>query len=206
MSNHHSSSKQKRILSFWFGDDPLHPLENSPIWFNKDPKIDAIVLEIFGDLLAEASTGAFDDWSKTPDGALALIVLCDQMSRHIFRDDERAFEQDSRALKTAQIAIAHGFEAYYSNVQRVFLYLPFEHSERLEMQERSLEFFQNLQNLDVSAATAEERNFIESAVSYARQHHEIIARFGRFPHRNDILGRESSRPEQDFLKRAGSSF
>lgn len=195
--------RQTKILSFWFGEDPLRPLENIAIWFNKDPDVDQLITETFGGLLDEAATGAFDDWAKTPDGALALVILCDQMSRHIYRDDEMAFSQDARALKTAQIAIAHGFESHYSVVQRVFLYLPFEHSERLEIQDRSVELFQGLESEVYDPA---EKAFIESALDFARRHREIIARFGRFPHRNELLGRENSKAESAFLKSGSARF
>jgi uncharacterized protein (DUF924 family) len=198
--NHHI--KQRRILSFWFGDDPLRPLDNSAVWFAKNSETDTLISELFGEMWDEARTGAYDDWSKSPEGALALIILCDQLSRNLFRDDEMAFSQDARALKTAQIAISRGFEQAYSPIQRLFLYLPFEHSEDIEMQRRSVEKFAAL--LD-STTDENERRYITSALDFAERHKIIIERFGRFPHRNEILGRPSSRDEQEFLKHWGSS-
>lgn len=194
--------KQNRILGFWFGDNPLKPLANAKIWFSKDPQTDEEIRFQFGDLLDEAKTGAFDDWSKTANGALALVVLCDQMPRHVYRGDPRAFEFDDRALRAAQIAIDAGLDKKMTTVERCFLYLPFEHSENLDVQKRSIELFRDL----FEDAHGEERNFITEALEYAVRHHEIIEAFGRFPHRNEILGRESTFAEREFLKRPDSTF
>lgn len=194
--------KQNRILTYWFGDNPLKPLQNMKIWFAKSAAVDADIRSNFGTELEEAGTGAYDDWAKTANGALALVVLCDQFSRMVYRDDERAFAFDDVALRAAQIAIAHGFHHKYSVIERCFLYLPFEHSEDLDMQRRSVDLFRDL----FEEAQGDERKFIAEALDYAIRHHEIIAQFGRFPHRNSILGRESSQAEREFLKRPGSAF
>lgn len=195
--------KQYRILQFWFGEDPLKPLEHQSLWFSKQPQNDEIIRQMFGPMLDEASTGAYDDWVKTPDGALALVVLCDQFSRHIHRDDALAFASDDRALKTAQMAIEQGFDLKYTFVERCFLYLPFEHSEDLAMQERAVELFRELFR---ATQTEEEGRFVAEALEYAIRHRDVIARFGRFPHRNETLGRETSRVEREFLKRPGAVF
>lgn len=194
--------KQNRILNFWFGEDPLKPLKNMDIWFAKNPEIDEQVEELFGPCLDEAETGAFDDWPKTANGAMALVVLCDQIPRMIYRNEDRAFSFDDRALRAAQIAMAHGFQHKYTVIERCFLYLPFEHSESLDMQKRSVELYRDL----FEEAQGEERGFIAEALDYAIRHHEIIAQFGRFPHRNEALGRASSRAEREFLKRPDSAF
>lgn len=194
--------KQNRILNFWFGEDSLKPLQNKNIWFSKNPKVDEQMREMFEPCLEEAATGAFDDWAKTPNGALALVILCDQFPRMVYRGEDRAFSFDGRALRAAQIAMAHGFQHKYTVIERCFLYLPFEHSEDLETQKRSVELYRDL----FEEAQGDERTFIAEALDYAIRHHEIIAQFGRFPHRNDALGRVSSRAEREFLKRPGSAF
>ncbi len=194
--------KQQRVLRFWFGDDPLKPLANRSLWFARSAEVDSMIRERFEPLLSEAATGAFDDWAKTKDGALALVVLCDQFPRNMYRDDEEAFRYDDRSLRAAQIAIDHGLDKGMSVVERVFLYLPFEHSENIDVQNRSVELYQEL----MEEARDEERSFIQEALDYALRHREIIAKFGRFPHRNDLLGRSSTKDEIEFLKRPGSAF
>lgn len=194
--------KQNRILTFWFGDDSLRPLKNRNLWFAKDPKIDDLVRGNFESYLDEAQTGAYDDWAKTPNGALALVILCDQFPRMIFRDDPQAFAYDQRALRASQIAIAAGFDKNYTAVERFFLYMPFEHSEDLDVQNRSIQLFGHL----FHESQGDERQFIAEGLDYAIRHHDIIEQFGRFPHRNELLGRENSRAEREFLKRPGSYF
>lgn len=195
-------TKQEEILRFWFGEDSLHPLANQQKWFSKDPAFDMLVTEKFGAMLADAETGAFDDWPKSKNGSIAAILLCDQFPRHVFRDEPRALAFDERALRAAQIAIAHGFDKTMSHVERCFLYLPYEHSERLEDQQRAVELFSEL----ARHAHEAEGRFIASALDYAIRHHEIISRYGRFPHRNQILGRASTKDEQRFLRQPGAFF
>ena len=194
--------KQRSILRFWFGDDPLKPLANERMWFSKNSSVDADIRERFSTELESAGNGAYDDWVKTPDGALALAILLDQFSRQIYRGTEQAFAFDERALKTAQIALAHGFDAKMGVVERCFLYLPFEHCERLEPQERTVELFSTL----YEEASGAEKIFIAETLDYAVRHREVIQTFGRFPHRNDILGRSSTNAELDFLKTPGARF
>lgn len=194
--------KQNRILNFWFGGDPLKPLANVDVWFSKSEAVDEQIRITFEPLLDEARTGAFDDWVKTANGALALVILCDQFPRHIYRGSEEAFEYDDRALRTAQIAIDTGLDKKMTTVERCFLYLPFEHSEDLDVQTRSVELFMDLYR----EALDEEKSFIEEALRYAVRHRDIIQEFGRFPHRNDILGRPSTAEEKRFLKQPGSAF
>jgi uncharacterized protein (DUF924 family) len=198
----HAHEKQEMIWSFWFGDDSLHFLKNQRLWFSKDPKFDSAIRAIFQPLLDQASTGAFDDWVHTKVGALALILLCDQFPRNAYRDDDRAFSFDHRALRATQVAIANGFDLQLSLVERYFLYLPLEHSEDLVTQDQSVRLFDEL----VRLAKPDEAGFIESARTYAVRHRDVIARFGRFPHRNEILGRSSTRDESQFLKQPDSSF
>jgi uncharacterized protein (DUF924 family) len=142
-------------------------------------------------LWEQAVRGELDRWRSTPLAALALVVVLDQFSRNMFRGTPRAFAGDPAALAAAASVIERGFDRPLSAQERTFVYMPFEHAEDLAAQRRSLALFEALDPNDME---------------YARRHHEIIARFGRFPHRNSLLGRESTPEEIEFLKRPGSSF
>ena len=181
------------VLVFWFGAPP-HTERGE--WFRKDAAFDAAIRERFGDALARGLAGAFGEWCGEPRGALARVVLLDQFTRNAFRDTPRAFAGDARALATADDAIRRGFDASLDRYERWFLYIPYEHSEDLAMQRRALELF---------GALARDEG-LDGPLRYAKRHAEIIERFGRFPHRNSILGRESTPEEIAFLREPGSSF
>jgi uncharacterized protein (DUF924 family) len=174
------------VLTFWFSD------EAKKRWFDKSDAFDAECRERFGAAVEAAKAGALDDWLQTPEGALALVILLDQLPRNVFRGTPDAFSGDDKALATAKAAIAKGFDAAIPFDRRNFFYLPFQHSERLEDQERGMELY---------AA-----NDVADGLRWMTLHRDIIARFGRFPHRNAILGRISSQEELDFLQQPGSSF
>ncbi len=146
----------------------------------------------FGALLLKAKQGELVHWAETPDGALALVILFDQLSRNIHRGTPEAFAADVLALATAKHAIFQGHDLRLSPEGRGFLYLPFEHSEVLADQDKGVALFEALGS--------------EELLDYMRRHRDIIARFGRFPHRNAILGRSSTAEEIEFLKQPGSSF
>lgn len=171
------------ILTFWFGDGNDEVRE---IWFKKDDAFDQQIRERFGEVRKAAAGGGHDDWADTADGALALVILLDQFSRNLCRGSSDAFATDGKSLDIAKSAIASGFDQVQPPIRRRFFYLPFEHSEDLKEQERSLELFTALGD--------------ENSLKYAVEHHDIIARFGRFPHRNGVLGRESTPEELEFLK------
>lgn len=174
------------VLKFWFTD-------SSPKqWFTRNDAFDAAIRDTLGPLHARAVAGELDDWAATPRGALALMILLDQAPRNLHRGSARAFASDPAALRHARAAIAAGFDAGLSDDERLFFYLPFEHSEDLADQERCIELCRTL-------ATAQ-------YVEYAERHRNVIARFGRFPHRNAVLGRASTPEELEFLKQPGSSF
>jgi uncharacterized protein (DUF924 family) len=181
------------VLAFWFGAPP-HTERGE--WFRKDAAFDAAIRERFGDALARGLAGAFGEWCGEPRGALARVVLLDQFTRNAFRDTPRAFAGDARALATADDAIRRSFDASLDRYERWFLYIPYEHSEDLAMQRRALELF---------GALARDEG-LDGPLRYAKRHAEIIERFGRFPHRNAILGRESTPEEIAFLREPGSSF
>ncbi len=175
------------VLEFWFGE--LGPGD----WFRKDPELDARIRARFEPLcLRLAREGVPAAWKATPRGALAAIVALDQLPRNMYRDDPRAFATDPEALAIARDAVARGFDRDLSPEERKFLWMPFQHSEDPEMQARSVELFRGLGD--------------ERSLRFALRHQEIVLRFGRFPHRNAILGRLSSPEELEFLKEPGSSF
>ncbi|GAB2177988.1 hypothetical protein DLREEDagr8_35460 [Dongia sp. agr-C8] len=152
--------------------------------------------------MAAAQAGGFEEWRATPEGALALLILIDQMSRNIYRGSPKAFAGDARALAIAEQMVADGVDRSFSFVQRRFTYLPFEHSEDPKVQKRALALFGAL-----AVECATEHN-VDGAVQllYAARHAEIIFRFGRYPHRNAVLGRVSTPAEEAFLKDPMSSF
>lgn len=187
----------KTVLDFWFGR-PGSEEYGKPrkIWFEKNHAFDAELRSHFGFLQSEAAQGRLDAWQARPKSALALILLLDQVPRNIYRGKPRSFATDPRALAIARNTVAKGFDCGMTTVERCFVYLPFEHAEDRASQRESLRLFAGLRN-DAGS---------ESNIDYARRHHEIIARFGRFPHRNQILGRESTPEEIEFLKQPGSGF
>lgn len=186
------------ILDFWFGTPgtPTHGRFRSE-WFRKDAAFDAAIRERFLPAVTAALAGGLAEWPATPRGALALLIVLDQFPRNLFRGQAQAFAGDARARAVADAVLAQGGDRAMSGVERVFVYLPFEHSEALADQERSLQLFGRL--------AEEEPGFIDT-LDYARRHHEVIARFGRFPHRNAALGRESTAAESAYLAQPGSGF
>jgi uncharacterized protein (DUF924 family) len=202
MSDPDTAPGPEDVLTFWFGAPGSPPLANAESWFKKDAAHDAEIRARFGALHEAASQGDLDAWKTTPRGRLALVVLLDQFSRNIHRDTPRAFAQDRRACTTALEAITLGDEGVLSLVERSFLYMPFMHAEDVDLQHNSVAAFERI----CTRATTELRGFLASFLDYARKHAEIIERFGRFPHRNGILERESTPRETEFLKQPGSSF
>lgn len=194
--------KQREILDFWFGGDSLHELDRSDVWFGKATALDNQIRARFGERVESAGTGAFDDWAKTAQGALALILLLDQFPRNIYRGDAKSFAFDERARRIAENALDRGLDSKLSVIERIFLYLPFEHSEDLAAQDRAVELYTRL----AADAEPDERAIVDQALEYASLHRAIISRFGRFPHRNDLIGRETSPEEREFLKTPNSSF
>lgn len=190
-------SQANKILDFWFGS-PEQASYGKPrqAWFIKRPEFDLEVRSRFIADYEQAAAGMLDEWKNSPLTCLALILLLDQFPRNMFRNTVQAFATDWQALSTAEYAIAQGYDRDLLPVQRWFIYCPFEHSENLEDQNRSVALFEQLSDDPDSA----------DAIRYAVRHREAIVRFGRFPHRNAILGRSSTPEEEEFLKQPGSSF
>ena len=174
------------VLAWWFAP------ETKAEWFAGGEAFDAAVRGRLGPLFARAARGELDGWAVEPCGLLALVILLDQVPRNIFRGTPRAFEGDARALALARLAVDRGLDRGFSVDERLFLYLPFEHAEDLADQERSVALFRALGDADY--------------LDYAIRHLAVIERFGRFPHRNAILGRASTAAELAFLEEPGSSF
>ena len=190
------------INDFWFGA-PGTPERggNRGVWFRNDKNVnpdqfDGEIQDKFLATYEAIGAGKLQHWAETAEGAIALILVLDQFSRNMFRDDLRAFAADGQALAYAAEAIERGFDAQVSPVARSFFYLPYEHSEKLADQDRALELFGRLAGTEDG-----DRN-----IDYAKRHHVVIARFGRFPHRNIILGRQSTAAENAFLEEQGSGF
>ena len=183
----------QHILDFWFGAPPLAARD---AWFRKDAAFDDAIRARFGTAVEKAIAGGFADWDATAEGALAHVLLLDQFTRNVFRDTPRAFAGDARALATADTAIARGFDRALDPFGRWFLFLPFEHAEDADVQRRSLALF---------GALAQETGE-SSPLEWAQKHADVIFRFGRYPHRNAILGRASTPEEEAFLALPGSRF
>jgi len=183
------------VLLFWFGA-PAERGKRHKRWFEKSEAFDREVRERFLPLYEAGFEGELSGWKAEPRDCLALIVLLDQFPRNMFRGTPRAFAADPLALDTARYAVAQGYDKVLLPVERLFVYLPFEHSEALADQVRSCELTKPLEAFEETAGV----------YRYALAHRDVIQRFGRFPHRNAILGRASTPEETEFLQQPGSSF
>ena len=186
------------VLEFWFGTSAPggQPLRAREQWFSRDEAFDASIRARFGPAIGEALAGRLEHWLDTPDAALAYLLLLDQFTRNAFRGTPASFSGDARALAAARRIVALGWDRDFAPVQRWFCSLPFEHSESLADQRESLRLFDALRDDPVAGGTWQ----------WAVKHFEVVERFGRFPHRNEILGRQSTPEEVEFLRQPGSRF
>jgi uncharacterized protein (DUF924 family) len=183
--------KAQDVLDFWF-------VQAHQQWFRKDERFDEQVRTRFGTLIAQAVAGGLREWdAEGPRGALARIIVLDQLARNAYRGTPGAFEGDALALAAARDLVHSGADRALTPEERSFAYMPFEHAEDARTQEQSVELFTGL---------AREHAGFDSALDYAHRHRGVIARFGRFPHRNPILGRASTDEEIAFLGQHGSRF
>lgn len=192
----------QEVLRYWFGDPPdgVADAQHRRRWFMPDATVDAEIRERFGHLLTAALGGELDGWRQTLESSLALVLVCDQFSRQIHRGSAQAFASDALALTTARAVVERGDDRNLGLDQRAFLYLPFEHSESRLDQHTSVGLYTALSD----AAPEERRDDAADYLRYACEHRDVVVRFGRFPHRNAVLGRESSAEELTFLQTASS--
>ncbi len=169
----------REIIDFWFSD------EVSKLWFNSTPEFDALLRERYLELWQQASRGELDHWRQSAEGCLALAIILDQFPLNMFRGDARSFSTEAQSREVARAAIDQGFDQQLEPRQKAFLYMPFMHSEDLADQHYALELF--------------DQQGLEGNLRFARHHLGIIEKFGRFPHRNEVLGRQSSPAEIEYL-------
>jgi uncharacterized protein (DUF924 family) len=193
------------VLAFWFAD-ALESVEaaraRSNVWFSNDPQFDAEIARRFGDLPTQAAAGHLDAWTHCAESALARVIVLDQFPRNLFRGDPRAFAFDALALAGSLGALESGFSTRLHPLQTVFVLLPLEHAEDLAIQQHCVALFEELRD---RAPTGSEPLF-DGYVNYARRHRDVIERFGRFPHRNAVLGRTSTPAERTYLESGGERF
>ncbi len=185
------------VLEFWFGSDAAVDQR----WFKRSEAYDQSITQRFGATVAGALAGRLDGWSAHTDGALALILLLDQFTRNMYRGTPQAFAGDARALALALQLVASGEHLQMPPLQRWFAYMPLEHAEDAALQQQCVRLFEVL-----AGNAGPHRAALTGALDYARRHRDVVARFGRFPHRNAVLGRASSAEEKAFLLQPGSSF
>ena len=176
----------QQVLQFWFSE------LTEKDWFRKDETLDQTITKRFEGLLQAAGACELYDWRRTPDGRLAEIIVLDQFSRNIYRNKAMSFSQDALALALAQEAVAIGADMALPVSRRAFLYMPYMHSESLLIHEQAMKLFQ--------------QTGLENNLNFEKRHLAILERFGRYPHRNAILGRQSTPEEVEFLAQPGSSF
>lgn len=197
-------STPESVLYFWFGElcEQWTREDRNRLWFTSNGAFDEQIRDEFGAALKQASQGLLDDWAQTAEGALALILVLDQFSRCVHRATAGAFACDPRAQAHAEQALAQDMDQQLALVQRQFMYMPLMHSEQLSHQKLSVQLCSSL--LEALPPSRKERG--ENILLHAREHHDLVARFGRFPHRNKILGRKSTAQELDWLKHHGKGY
>ncbi len=193
------------LLDFWYADTIDHPAHigpRMPFWFQADDQRDAQIVARFSDQVAAARSGQLDALKSTPRGQLALVLLLDQLPRNIYRGTAEAFASDADALSICMQGIAAGTDTTLGPAECLFYYMPLQHAESLEAQEHAVKIFDAL----AESVAPELTDVFVGCADYARRHHDIVARFGRFPHRNALLGRTSTPEEIAFLEGGGDTF
>jgi uncharacterized protein (DUF924 family) len=193
------------VLDFWFGnalESPESTAARRADWFGKDPAFDERIRERFGELPSRALLGELGTWRKAARPSLALVLILDQFPRNLYRGSPQSFACDALAREVAEAAIASRFDAVLAPLEALFIYLPLEHAEEMAAQDRAVALCEAL----VKRAPAGQRQQFKSFLSYSIRHREVIRRFGRFPHRNAVLGRHSTAEELSYLDSGGESF
>ena len=192
------------VLAFWFGEPGSSEAETyRELWFRKSEATDRAIAGQFGALIERALRGELAGWAREPQSALAQILLLDQFTRNVFRETPRAFAGDALALAAATAMVGQRQDEALPALQRSFVYMPFEHAEGSGAQDEAVRLFTRLADSSAPAALAAD---LRNMLDYAHRHRDVIRRFGRFPHRNAILGRHSTPAEIAFLQEPGSRF
>jgi uncharacterized protein (DUF924 family) len=193
------------IIDFWMGDaaSSVEALgRRNRFWFSADPKVDAEIRLRFGGLLATEAAEVYQSWKATPRGRLGLILLFDQFPRNVYRGTATAFAFDHKALALSRSGIDAELDRSLGALERMFFYMPLQHAEASEAQDLSVALFEAL----TVSCPPEQRAYFQQSLSFAREHRDLIARFGRFPHRNQVLNRESTGEETAYLRGGGKTF
>ena len=192
------------LVADWFGhslESPAHIADRLDWWFKADPERDAQLAERHGQLVEQCDRGALYHWLDRPEGRLALVIALDQLPRNLFRGTPRAFAYDARTAAWCLAAVHTGQDRPLKPIERVFLYMPLQHFEDLQAQDTGVQLYERL-----ARENSEWPVFADEFLAYARVHRDIIARFGRFPHRNEVLGRRSTPEERDYLAGDAPTF
>jgi uncharacterized protein (DUF924 family) len=200
-----SLAAAEEVLAFWFADaldDPAKAMQRMAFWFESNPQTDRRVAERFAPLIEAASTGRLAGWEALPHSRLALVIVLDQFPRNVHRAKAAAFQHDEQALAVARRGVTAGDLSALKTIEQAFLLMPFQHCEDLACQREGVALFERM----TREAPQEWRRVAEENLKYARLHLEIIERFGRFPHRNAILGRPSTPAETEYLRSNTQSF
>jgi len=193
------------ILLFWFRDGDLNSdkaKKRFQVWFNATPEFDQDIKERFENLMIKARSSELENWENSPEGCLALIILLDQFTRNVYRKTRAAFSGDNLAIQIAKHGVEMGFDKKLPVLYRVFMYMPFMHSEVIADQDQCVMLFENLE----AESTQEWKEVFAGNGYYAREHRDVVTRFGRFPHRNRAWGRESTSEESAYLENGGDSY
>ena len=192
------------VLGFWFGEltDGRAAADKNALWYQSTPEQDQLIREQFAQTHSAAADGLLDDWQQTPKGSLALVILLDQMSRNMFRGAAEAFAYDQQALRYMLAGLRAGFDQQLSILEAVFYYHPLEHSEALENQILCVEKMKDL----AERAPDSHKDIALNGLQWAQEHKDIVIEFGRFPHRNAVLGRDSTESEIAYLSGGGKRF
>ena len=194
----------ENVLSFWFGvlKNGRASDDKNGLWYQSTPEQDQLITEQFGELHELAAAGDLDDWQASPRGSLALVILLDQMSRNMFRGTAKAFAYDDKALAYMLDGIEAGYDNEMETLEAVFYYHPLEHSEDISYQMLCVEKMKQL----MKHAPDDQKDIAENGLVWAREHRDIVREFGRFPHRNKVLGRKATEQELAYLSGGGKRF
>ncbi|WP_082989729.1 DUF924 family protein [Woeseia oceani] len=187
-----------RVLSFWFQEQELSAPQidaRMDTWFGENPAFDHEIERVFSGDIERASDGKLQHWAEQPRGRLALIILLDQFRRNIYRGTAKAFDMDKRALKLCVEGAMQNMDKKLTPIERVFFYMPLQHAESRRVQEKSIQIYQRL----AKSVSATYRETFETILQFAELHRDIIAQYGRFPHRNQLLGRPNTKEEDEYL-------